>query len=57
MDRICSTSVGYVLFASDMFDLDSFKPKIVVTFGSNCTERSNEVDMFYDTLEGILPKE
>jgi hypothetical protein len=40
-----------------MSDLDSFKPKIVVTFGSHRNFQSNEEDMFSDILEEILPKE
>jgi hypothetical protein len=41
----------------DMSNLDSFKVKIIVTFGSDRNFWSNEVDKFYDILEEILPKE
>jgi hypothetical protein len=34
-----------------MFDLDSFKPRIIITFGFN------EAGEFNDILEDILPKE
>jgi hypothetical protein len=51
------TWVGYVQPGLDMTDLDSSKAKIAVTFGSDRSFRSNEVDEFYDTLEDILSKE
>jgi hypothetical protein len=49
--------VRYVWSESDMSYLYKFKPKIVVTFVSGRNFQSNEVDMFHDILEEILPKE
>jgi hypothetical protein len=40
-----------------MSDLDSFKPKIDATFGSDHNFQSDEEGEFNDILEDSLPKE